>query len=169
MSLCSWIKSVTNTVPIMRRLKQLSLVLTLVLGAILWWKFSRERGLDVTWHADVEATLAKITEVPPGLRSSYDLPAYRKRIREICSNLQVTLYSNGHAYLSGGVFPEKQAHWNRDDKFDYWIESPSHWFWGRSGIGHGFSNTSWNQARIKYQLEWQEDRPPGREFIELRR
>jgi hypothetical protein len=160
-----------NAMPIMRQLKRLSLVLALVLGAILWWKFSRERGLDVTWHADVEATLAKITEVPAGLRSSYDLPTYRKRIREVCSNLQVTLYSNGHAYLSGGVFPQKNAHWRRDDKFDYWIENPDYFLFVRSGIGHGFSNTTWNQARIAYQLESQPypKRAQERQFIELRR
>lgn len=141
--------------------------LSLLLIGLLWWKVYWQRGLDVTWHADIEETVNGITEVPRQWAERYTLADYRKQVRDVCSNLTITLHSNGTATLQGGLFPANDAVWRRDDKFDYWVQSGGGWW--TSSTGHGFTCGWWGKAHLKYSMEWNEDRPVVREFIVMRR
>jgi hypothetical protein len=120
---------------------------------------------DTTWVVDVEASLARMTEVPSSTNSRYrSLDEYKDYVKRQVNGLQVILHSDRKVTIKGGWDSTTNATWIKDDNFEYWIYKSQ---FMSAGVGHGFKRTAPDEAELKFQIEWTEN-SATREYLVMR-
>jgi len=128
------------------------------LGAYGLRKLGWESDFGRPWRVDTEASVAGIRSVPDHFSHRFrSLDEYKDFVRGTICGLTLRIHENG-----------TQLVWRKDDDFDYWLNTKGNWFFPIATIGHGFDRVSSRTARLKFQLEWDEDMAT-REFLVLRR
>jgi hypothetical protein len=147
------------------------LLVILISASLLWIAFSLrklgwESDFSRPWQVDIEASVKRVDTVPERYKSRFkSLDEYRRFVRGRANGLRLVLYKNGSAAMTGGWLGGTKARWKPDEDFDYWIYTGNIFV---TGVGHGFERTSARTARLKFQLEWDEN-VATREFLILRR
>jgi hypothetical protein len=129
-------------------------------------KVGWESDFNRPWQVDIDASVKRIDAVPDRYQSRFKaLDDYKNFVRGRANGLRLVLYKNGTAAMTGGWSGGTKARWKEDKDFDYWIHTGNVFV---TGVGHGFDRTSARSARLKFQLEWDEN-VATREFLILRR
>ncbi len=149
-------------------------VLIVAAVIVVWCGYSlRKLGwasdFGVSWRVDIEASVSKIDRVPDQFRHRFtSVEDYKNYVRNRASGLTLTIYENGTASLGQSGSRSTALVWRKDDDFDYWLNTKGSWLFPVASVGHGFERVSSNTARLKFQLEWNEN-AATREFLLLRR
>jgi hypothetical protein len=157
----------------MKRLTHRRLVLMVAVAIVIWSAYAlRKLGWDSDfgrpWRVDIEASVSKIDRVPDRFRNRFaSVDEYKNHVRNLARGLTLTIYENGTASLGRGGSRSTAMKWRKDDDFDYWLNTQGSWLFPVAGVGHGFERVSSHTARLKFQLEWDEN-VATRQYLVLR-
>ena len=148
------------------------LVMMVAIVSAVWFNFRPEESewesdFGKPWRVDLEASLEQIEAVPDQFAERFpSLEAYRDRVRKLIRGLSLTIHDDGTATMrqSGS---DLRLVWQKHNDFDYWLQTNHSLFSVAPTMGHGFERVSADSARLKFQLEWSENKAT-KEFLVLR-
>ncbi|MBN8419233.1 MAG: hypothetical protein J0L73_09975 [Verrucomicrobia bacterium] len=133
-------------------------ILTLVLVTLMAFFVVREsaaRNVVGVWKVNWEKTEPTIRAVPETFTNRIQtVEDFKKLVAKGAKGLVLDIQPSNTAVMHHPSGSSLKLTWSEDTKYDIWVEQR---FFMTAGIGHGFTVSGANTAKLNFQIEWNEN------------